>query len=407
MLQYTPPTSQKSRPISFVLDDLANGRPPVWVPLVIRPEDLTRTEPSRLTLHQTLGKETQGWVDNFGPGLPTISIAGHTGWRPPLGQADDGAAQFERLHNSVFDQFHRGQQMAINAGFDPSWVKLLFVDELDRFAYQVVPLSFTLRRSKSRPLLMQYNIQLQAVSTTADVPMKEWGLGDNLFAGLDSLDGVVSAITGAIDGVVSAVRSFIAPIANAVRAFMAFTGKILNAVRTVVGAVANGVRTIANDLIGIARGVAAAGKNVFDTIAAIKSLPGYIRQTFQQVAGAYRTAFCLLGNSLKAKGKKYRDYSDIYGSSNCSSTTGGRPDSALAGMNVFNEVRPMASPVLLTPASITSLTALATTDPVLAPMSTNELGRNMTEVTKGFSGFSPDFTGQVEKATGVPGTAYA
>lgn len=406
MLAYSPPTSQKSRPISFVLNDLANGRAPVWVPLVVRPEDLTRNEPSRATLHQTLGRDVTGWVDNFGPGLPSISIAGHTGWRAALGQAEDGAGQFEKLHSAVFDEYHRGKQRAIDIGIDPGLVKLLFVDELDRFAYEVMPVSFTLRRSKSRPLLMQYNIQLQAVSTTPVVPFIEGQISD-LFAGLESLGRVVSTITGAIGSVVSGIRSFISPITAAVRSFLSFSTKIFSAVNLVVGAVANGTRSIANDLIGIARGVAAAGKNAFDTIAAVKSLPGYIKHTIKQVAGAYRTAFCLLSNSLKAKGRKYPDYSDLYGSSNCSSTTGGRPESPLLGMNVFNEVRPMAAPVLLTPASITSLTALASTDPVIAPMPPLEVGRNLDAITSGFSGFSPDFVAQVEKTTGISGAAYA
>lgn len=392
MLQNTPPTSQKSRPISFILDDQANGLAPAWVPLVIRPEDLNRSEPSRLTLHQTLGKEVTGWVDNFGPGLPTISISGHTGWRAMPGQAEDGAAQFDKLHDAVFDAYHWGKQRAVDAGFDPALVKLLFVDELDGFAYEVAPISFTLRRSKSRPLLRQYNIQLQAVSTDPEVPFLELdGIGD-VFSGLGALGDVLRDITGSINGVVAHVTSFIAPIAAQVRAFMNFTAKIFGAVGTVVGAVANGVRTVANELIGVARMAASAGKNIFDSFSAIVSLPGYVKQAFQQVASAYSTAFCLFKNSLRPNGNAYQDYSDLYGASNCSSTTGGSPKSPLANMNVFSDLRPMAPPVQMSGNAMDGLGSLSRMDPVIAPMSVSDIGRNMAAVSSGFKGFSSEIT---------------
>lgn len=392
MFNNTPPTSQKSRPISFVLDDQANGRPPVWLPLVIRPEDLTRTEMSRAALFQTLGKQAVGWVDSFGAGLPTITISGHTGWRAAPGQSGDGAAQFERLHTTIYDEFHRGKQMAIDAGIDPALVKLLFVDELDNFAYEVFPMQFVLRRSKSRPLLMMYNIQLQTVSVTPEIPfplLQEFG---DVFSGLGSLGDVLRTIVNSIDAVVSGVTSFIAPVASVVRDFMNFTAKVFGAVGTVVGAVANGVRTVANELIGIARMVASAGKNVFDSMSAVANLPGYVKQTMGQVAEAYSTAFCLLKNSLAPNGNAYQDYSDLYGSSNCSSTTGGTPSSPLANMNVFTEVRPMAAPVQMTGNAMDGLGTLSRMDPVLAPMSVSEITRNMSAINQGFQGFSPAIT---------------
>lgn len=390
MLQNNPPTSQKSRPISFVLDDMANGRSPVWVPLVIRPEDLTRSEQSRMTLHQTLGRDTVGWVDNFGPGLPTINISGHTGWRAPSGQQYDGAEQFLTLHNKIFQVYHASKQEAIDAGNDPADVKLLFVDELDRFAYEVAPMNFTLRRSKSRPLLMQYSIQLQAVSTSAGVPaIDTTNLGD-VFSGLGSLGDVLRDITGLVDSVVSGVNSFVAPIGAVVKEFMNVTAKVFGAVGTVVGAVANGVRTVANNLIGVARMVATAGKNVFDSLSAITSLPAFVKQTFQQVAAAYSTAFCLFKNSLRPNGKAYQDYSDLYGASNCSSTTGGSPASPLAKMNVFTDVRPMASPVQMSGNAVDGLGSLSRMDPVIAPMPLSEMTRNMGAVASGFKGFSSD-----------------
>src|SRR5277367_3573779 len=77
----TPPPSQKvgSAPISFIFIDGSIPAPNTWtLNLVIRPEELTRTDPSRMTVQQTLGG---AWADDFGPGLGSINISGTTGWR--------------------------------------------------------------------------------------------------------------------------------------------------------------------------------------------------------------------------------------------------------------------------------------------------------------------------------------
>ena len=156
----TPPTSQRSglRPISFVLDNGGSIGSPVI--LKVRPEDLTRNEPARATVNQTLGREVSGWVDHFGEGLPSVSISGHTGWRDVAGSGVDGARAFDQLNQLVAHDFPAAKQAAIDRGSDPADVKLLFVDMLDDFAWSVVPTTFTLRRNKSSPLLYRYNISL-------------------------------------------------------------------------------------------------------------------------------------------------------------------------------------------------------------------------------------------------------
>ena len=69
------PPSQKFRRIGFAL---TGPGPDVRYDFVIRPEELTRQEASRLAVQQTLGG---AWVDSFGRNLSSITIAGHTGWR--------------------------------------------------------------------------------------------------------------------------------------------------------------------------------------------------------------------------------------------------------------------------------------------------------------------------------------
>jgi hypothetical protein len=142
------------------------------VTLKVRPEDLTRTEPSRVSVHQTLGRVVNGWADNFGEGLPSVTIAGTTGWRTSAASGEDGAQAFETLNRLVVHEYHEAKQAAIDSGMDPATVKLLFVDMLDGFTWNVAPMNFVLRRSKSRPLLFQYNIVLQAISTDIDNPLR-------------------------------------------------------------------------------------------------------------------------------------------------------------------------------------------------------------------------------------------
>ncbi|HEX5678796.1 MAG TPA: hypothetical protein VFX91_12595, partial [Alcanivorax sp.] len=112
----------------------------------IRPEELTVIEPSRAAVQQTLGG---AWLDNFGPGIKSVNIGGHTGWRALYGD-EDGFALFKRLNNTVFRLWHAKRAAAIEAGRDPDLIQLVFVDELDELVYVVAPLSFQLRRSKSR-----------------------------------------------------------------------------------------------------------------------------------------------------------------------------------------------------------------------------------------------------------------
>ena len=153
------------RPIAFFLEVDGNPGDPFILP--IRPEDLSRTEPSRVNVQQTLGG---AWADNFGPGVQQINISGHTGWRGmDAASGLDGLGQFFTLRSMVFEQWHALRQDRINAGRDPSTVKLLFSDQLDEFCWEVVPSQFTLRRSKSRPLLATYQIAMTVIDADAEI----------------------------------------------------------------------------------------------------------------------------------------------------------------------------------------------------------------------------------------------
>jgi hypothetical protein len=387
MATTTPPTDQRAgvRPIAFVLDNAGSIGSPVTLP--IRPEDLTRNEPSRVSVHQTLGRDVSGWVDNFGEGLPSVTIAGHTGWG--AGGRPDGVEAFNKLNTLVQHDYHKAKQDAIDGGRDPSAVKLLFVDMLDDFCWNVTPTQFVLRRSKSRPLLFQYNITLQAVSTSVDDPLVLLPQFGGFAAGMGALGGAIGAIEGFIGKVRSMVSTAVgfingglSPIAGAVHQFMGLSTNVFRLTSGVVGALKGGASAITNNLIGIAGDLAKTGVNVFRTISSIAGLPAQLKADLSQVAAAYNEVLCIFKNSLRPK-QVYEDYSPLYGASNCSSTTGGSPASIYADRNAFDLIQTTNQPVSLSSSAISSMSSLSRSDPVLAPMPVGEMARHLNNVVGG------------------------
>ncbi|EAM6792313.1 hypothetical protein E0G74_00965 [Salmonella enterica] len=381
MFGTAPPSEQRSgyKPIAFTLQTSGGLASPVT--LKIRPEDLTRTEPQRVTVTQTLGRKSQGWVDHFGEGLPSLQIAGHTGWRTSQGSGEDGAAAFETLNELVSHRYPEAIQEAINRGEDPRGVRLIFVDMLDNFSWAVVPQSFVLRRSRSRPLLFQYNITMQCIDTDLESPLTLMPFGGDLFSGLTALEGVVKDIEGyatKVEGWINegaaAVNGVITPISRNVHRFMDLSSRVFDSVNGVVDTAENAASSVANNLIGIASDVSQFGMNLHRTIANVTGLPAHIMHNFMQVAGAYSEAFCVLNNSLKPK-KVYQNYDGLFGASNCSSTTGGSPPSAYKNTNAFQLMSADKSPVTVDEAARRALNDGAHADPVLAAKSMGEWNR--------------------------------
>lgn len=383
-----PPTDQRAgvRPISFLLQNGKEFGAPVT--LKIRPTDLTKTEPSRVTLHQTLGRDVQGWSDNFGAGLPTVVISGHTGWRSGGQSGMDGAAAFEQLNNLVMRDYHASKQRAIDSGIDPATVKLLFIDMLDDFAWNVSPTSFVLRRSRSQPLLFNYNMTMQAISTEIDNPLKVAPLSMSVAAGVKALGGLVdklesmsAMVQGWVLDAIALKDRLLAPLASAVKRFYDMSMRIFNAVNNAVSSVKSFISSTANSLIKIASDIAGVGINIFRTISSIMSLPGYLKSALMRVAGAFNEALCILRNSLKPR-KIFEDYDGIYGASNCSSTSGGRQNSAYTNMNAFSLMQ-TNSPVIANNDAINNISELNRGDPVFYPTDLNTLGGKLDAITDG------------------------
>lgn len=382
------PTNQKAgaRPISFLLDNLGILSEPVF--LTIRPEDLTRTEPSRVAVHQTLGRDVAGWVDNFGRGLPSVTIVGHTGWRATGGAEIDGATAFERLNQLVQHDFHAAKQAAIDAGVDPAMVRLLFVDTLDQFAWSVVPQTFVLRRSRSRPLLFQYNIVLQAVSDSISPPVVDAPIYGDVGAAIGSMDGKIDLlmsrkrdILGWVEDALKFVDGNLGPVTAAIGGFVDTANSVFVAVQDEIRGANDLATGVANRLIGVARQVATVGVNIFRTINAISNLPGSLKAKIGSVAAAYNEMLCIFSNALKPR-KVYEQYTGLYGASNCSSTVGGRPPSTFLNTNVFEQMVP-DSRLAVTGEAVSALTTLGSMDPVLSPLPLQELGRLSSSVAGG------------------------
>jgi len=403
-MNLAPPSSQKAaeRPISFVLDDQSGtgGGGLLSIDLVIRPEELTRNDPSRISVQQTLGG---AWADSFGQGIPTIQISGHTGWRRTESNIGaDGVERFKELFDGVYTQWHDRRRRAADAGNDPDKVKLIFADSLDGFSVVVAPMSFMLRRSKSRPLLAQFQIALTVLDEDIDSESYfQYGKGgklgylirgeasgsglleslglESLTGSLNKLDGIVAGIKGAITQAGGLIQSaLIGPLTT-------FTTTINNIGGMVRSAIFSG-SSLLGEVVGLARLVVNAGVGVYNSLASVVGLTGQVRSFFMGGAGAIMNIKCLLSNAIDVQ-QYVPDYSPLFGSSYCSSTSGGRPLSIYADSNPFYDVVPVVPslPVSVSINAQGALSRLGMLDVVQAPPSQTVLGELIGTVNAGIN----------------------
>lgn len=352
------------------------------ITLAIRPQELTRTDPSRIQVTQTLAG---AWSDNFGPGIGSIVISGHTGWHRSQEGTDtpDGLQRFKNLRTQVFDEWHSRKQNAVNAGRDPDQIQLIFADKLDDFAVVVQPNTFIMRRSKSQPLLVVYQISLTILSTTID-PVNATtpklianSPSDLQAAALKSLN---SSITN-LQTYLQDIQNFIdSTLATPVKGFMTTTAKLYTTVSNNI----NQASAIADELVHIAHLTAQTGMNAIRTVAAIAGLPSFTKARLMQVAGEYSNIFCVLRNAFTQQAF-YPDYSPLYGSSNCSSTNGGGPPTQFPDTNPFFAVVPANPPLPVTvnPAALQGMQTIAANDLVQAPLSEAQLASTLTSINAG------------------------
>lgn len=338
----TPSTQkQKYRPVAFLLDTGTVGLSADYVNLYIRPEELTETAPSRSTVHQTMGG---AWVDSFGQGIRRITISGNTGWHPEssLFGMEGGLERFKKLQNIVFNNYFAGRKAKIEAGEDPAKVKVIFIDRLDEICSSVVPVTFTLRRNKSRPLLMQYNIVFDVVEAEADnayVILLDGLLSLGNIGALGSLFGSVSSLTSLSNGL--SVASGLSCVSEIAKFGISCAGLYTSVYNTYKN---GGILPAAMSAASIAS--SSFGANICQTVAGMigadpekaSSMMGTMANVMK-LGGTFGNIYCLLKNAFR-NALKGSDYSSILGASFCSSTAGGAPLSqyVLDGVSVFDSI---------------------------------------------------------------------
>lgn len=378
------PTSQKAqdRPIAFALDNGSGGL--TKMELTIRPEELTRSEPALMTPVQTFGG---AFIDDFGRGLSQLVISGHTGWAVRNGA--DGVKRWEDFRDLVWVRWHELRSQAVADGKDPDTVKLIFADKLDNIVAVVAPGQLTLRRSRSRPLLMMYQLPMTIITDRLEPELLDkletFGAGATpppkvVIAGLESL----KATIGELKAKAADVRAWVQTnVAVPVQAFMNLTTDVLDQVAEQVDEVRGIVDDQAGQLIDIAGDLSEAGRNIFLTYNAVAGAPDHLMIQVSEVASAYENAMCLMRNAFRRR-SLYDDYEGVYGASICSSTIGGSPLSAYRDTNTFAAtISNNASPVLVSGEAKADIDILKAVDPVLAPMSLTDLGARALSIGTG------------------------
>ena len=381
------PASQKNRPISFLLFDHAERTPLVaYQDLIIRPEELTRSEPNRANITQTLGG---AWLDDFGAGISTINIAGHTGWRGSINW--DGAEIFQMLRDTVFTEWNKRRSNRPSQSSPPDDVELIFADQLNQQAMVVAVTNFQLRRHRSRPLLSQYSIQMAVLSElhASDYAQEQDSLVDAITApnraelAKNNLDAVIARQQGIMDklGAVGMARE----LESATGDFLSKTNDMLASVRNYASDFKSGFDSVAGPLVATSVQVLEAGKNIYQMLAMPSNVAAYVKATFQQIAGNLDDALCTIKNGFRRL-LDLPDFSDLYGASTCSSTGGGRPTSPWAQLNPFEELYPtVVTPASTISAPCANAIAASMGDGLLSTATTATLTSNLRLITGGFT----------------------
>jgi hypothetical protein len=128
--------------------------------LELLPEQYEVDEPARVTVTQTRGR---GWVDHFGLGFGTLTLAGTTGWGQLL-NANKGSSAADRRDGyerwtDLRDFFRFYHELHGGPGGDNT--SMQFCNWTQEDYYEVVPVGLPrLQRSVREPLLYRYTISM-------------------------------------------------------------------------------------------------------------------------------------------------------------------------------------------------------------------------------------------------------
>lgn len=336
------PPSQTFRQISFLLSGAAGGD--VDFSFGIRPEELTVQEPSRLAVQQTMGG---AWADSFDVGVSTITLAGHNGWKG--GALLSGEDMFQALRATVFTAWHQGRADALASGQDPDTVKLYFTDSLDEISVIVAPKAFTLRRSKTSPLLIRYQIQLLVLGPS-DAP---GSIIDEIINGLSNPLRWLAAKLGLtklvaqINRYVQLGRAVFGAAAGAIQTFVNIGVQLISSIAEISAQLQGVFDPISGSLLNIGTTYSRAASTAFSVLAVDSSLTDSERLPVQQMAAAFNDAACSMANGFDQV-DTFPSYAAMRGASTCSSTGGGDPSSVFTDVdaNPFASLYPSTAPLV-------------------------------------------------------------
>jgi hypothetical protein len=374
----TPDQTAGTRPISFLL---MGGPEEREVDLVIRPEELTKTDPSRTTVHQTLGG---AWADSFGQGLSQIQIAGTTGWGQ--GIRPDGSGMFQLLFDGVFKEWHRQRAEIVAGGGDPNVVQLIFTDGLDQYTQVVIPMQFTLKRSRSRPLLFMYMVNM--VSIASDISEIPPMIGYDYVAAVDELGDFIVQLQMINQWLMAIGGAVIGPALGGIIGYMALGGAVLGAFGNLVGAglgALNGAlpATLTVPFAVFTGALSQAISNTMGNLRVVLQLPQTADYMLGRAQRGYQNVATIIANSFQGA-TTIPNYSALYSAAGGSSALGGAPVSIYTTTNPFAEMFPSeTNGVQYTAAAAQSIHLLSTSDIVLTPMGLAELMQHMQIITEG------------------------
>ncbi|MDA3869003.1 MAG: hypothetical protein PF589_03460, partial [Gammaproteobacteria bacterium] len=339
------PSSQKNKPITFLLWDTQKAASLAQASFVIRPEELTRNSPSRNNATQTLDG---AWVDGQGEGLETLTLAGHTGWRGT--KSMDGQELFQQLYKTVYKAWHLRRAESAKAGRDPDFIELIFADQLNNMAVVVSPDQFQLRRHKTRPLLSQFNISMTVLREASESALKQI---DPITGAINNPRGRYKATQASMSGTIKEQQEWSIKVDSALGFSMSGVAtdvlnastELLTAVTEQVNAASGYIDATLAPLMYTAMSFEQSARNMFQIMAAPAGLATQLKGELMAIASTFNDAYCLLLNGYGML-SRFPDFSDLFGASTCSTTGGGRPVSPRAGENPFLAMYPLEnSPV--------------------------------------------------------------
>jgi hypothetical protein len=207
----------------------------------------------------------------------------------------------------------------------------------------------------------------------------------------------INAFASDIKGDVAAV---LGPLKSGVGQVLSLTSEALTSVQKLAAAGNNVVSSALSPVLEIAQSLTSVSTNVMGIVATTKALPLAVKLDVLEVKSALNNARCLMSNAIKGD-VVLPDYTSLYGASNCSSTSGGRPASPYADTNVFPQLFPaQASPVSMSAQAEAAVQTLAKVD-VLAPPATTTTAGLLDSIVAGTS-ISSD---AVDKAIAAAGAS--